>query len=324
MPRSGNPIFPVVNLMLVPFGLFGTFVGAAVLLSGEGGEIWWLYVGFLLSGVLMLGGVVTNLVKWWRWQREENAAAAALAAAVQAHAAPHSADSYAPPATWEAPPAPLTTHPAPPPASWEAPASPAAVPPAAPSAAEVPAAARPAAPPPAPVLAHWTYTPEEWGAYTRREIKYRNREAFWIFVGFVMLASVMLVWQESADWGTSFAVALVVGALMGGGKWLIARTAHERNVATPRGEVVISPTALLMNGTYQVIQDHHFRFRSARVIEDERPQILEIGIEWPTRSGTATEEYRIPIPAGREEEARAIAHELGYLRQIGDPRRAGG
>jgi hypothetical protein len=299
MPRSGNPFFPVINLMLVPFGLFGTFVGAAVLLSGEGGEIWWLYVGFLLSGVLMLWGVVWNLVKWWRWQRDENAAAAAMAAAARAHAAPPSAEPYALPA------------------SWETPAPPAAAHPAAPSASPAPARAQP----PAPVLAHWTYTPEEWSAYTQREIKYRGSEAFWIFVGFVLLATLMLVWQESADWGTSFAVALAVGALLGGGKWLIARTAHERNVATPRGEVVISPTAILMNGSYQVIQDHHFRFRAARVIEGERPQILEIGIEWPTRSGMATEEYRIPIPAGREDEARAIAHELGYLRQIGDPRR---
>jgi hypothetical protein len=109
-------------------------------------------------------------------------------------------------------------------------------------------------------------------------------------------------------------VSLVIGALMGGGKWLLARMAHQQNTATPRGEVVITPTAVLMNGRYQVIQDHHFRFRAARVSDGERPPILEIAIEWPTRSGTASDEYRIPIPAGREEEARAIARELneGY------------
>ncbi|MFL5385745.1 MAG: hypothetical protein ACJ8GN_24790 [Longimicrobiaceae bacterium] len=315
MPRSGNPFFPVVNLMLVPFGLFTTFVGAAVLLSGEGGEIWWLYVAFLLSGVLMLWGAASNLVKWWRWQRDENAAAAAMAAATRAHAAPHSAEPYAPPASWEAPPAPATTHPAAPPASWETPAPPPAAHPAAPP---TPSAAA------APVLAHWTYSPDEWSAYTRREVQYRRSEAFWIFVGTVVLGIVVLRWWEGTDWGTTLAVSLTIAALMGGGKWLIARSAQQRNVATPRGEVVISPTAILMNGSYQVIQDHHFRFRAARVIEGERPAILEIGIEWPTRSGTATEEYRIPIPAGREDEARAIAQELGYLRQIGDPRRVRG
>jgi hypothetical protein len=260
MPRSGNPFFPVVNLMLVPFGLFALLVGIAVLVSGEGGEIWWLYVGFLLSGLLMLGGAASNLVRWWRWQRQENAAAAAMAAAARVHAS------------------------------------------------------EPAAPLPAPVLAHWTYEPGEWSAYASREVAHRSSEAFWIFVGFVMLGTVMLAWQTSGDWTASFGLSLLLGAIIGGGKWLIARSQHQGNVATPCGEVVITPTAVLMNGRYGVLQDHHFRFLGARILEDERPQILLLTIDWPTRSGRVSDTYRIPIPAGREDEARVVAQELtaGY------------
>jgi hypothetical protein len=169
MPRSGNPAFPLANLMLVPFGLFGLFVGAAVLISGEGGELWWLYVAFLLSGALMLGGVASNLVRWWRWQRDENAAAAAMAAAVRAPAAP-------PPVTSVAP---IAVQPGAPPAVQAVAASPA------------PPTALPG-PPPAPVVAHWTYDPAEWSAYTRREAAYRGREAFWIFVGVAILGVLLL------------------------------------------------------------------------------------------------------------------------------------
>ena len=39
MLRSGNPFFPIVNLMLVPFGLFALLIGIMVLAAGEGGEI---------------------------------------------------------------------------------------------------------------------------------------------------------------------------------------------------------------------------------------------------------------------------------------------
>jgi hypothetical protein len=272
----------MINLMLVPFGLFGLFVGAAVLIAGDGGEVWWLYVGFLVSGVLMLWGAASNLVRWWRWQRNESAAAAAMAAAVRAHSAPPAGPSPATPVMHPGvpSPAPPATHPG---------------------------------LPPVKVVAHWTYEPEEWRAYAEREVSHRGGEAFWLFVA-VTLVGTPLVWQESRSWGISFAISLLLGAVVGGLRLLIARAAHAQNVTTPRGEVVITPTAILMNGSYQVIQDHHFRFRSARVIEDERPPILEIGIEWPTRSGRATEEYRIPIPAGREDEARAIAHEFntGY------------
>ena len=260
MPRSGNPVFPVINLMLVPFGLFALFVGIAVLAAGEGGEVWWLYVVFLLAGLLMLGGAASNLVRWWRWQRREDAAAAAMAAAARAHAVD------------------------------------------------------PAAPLPAPVLAHWTYEPVEWSAYASREVGHRGGEALWRFVGTVALGTALLGWRDDVGWGTAFFVSLAVGAMIGGGKWLIARSAHQQNVATPRGEVVITPTAVLMNGRYEVLQDHHFRFLGARILEDERPRILLLTIDWPTRSGRVSDTYRIPIPAGREHEARAVARELvaGY------------
>jgi hypothetical protein len=194
MPRSGNPAFPLANLMLVPFGLFGSFVGAAVLISGEGGELWWLYAAFLVSGALMLGGVASNLVRWWRWQRDENAAAAATEAAVRAHAAP-------PPMT---PVAPIA----------------------------VPHAALPG-PPPAPVVAHWTYDSAEWRAYTRREAAYRGREAFWIFVGVAILGVLLLRWRECADRSTALGVSLGIGALMGEGSgcsraWRTSRTRRLR------------------------------------------------------------------------------------------------
>jgi hypothetical protein len=231
-------------------------VGILVLASGEGGEMWWLFVGFALSGVLMLGGAASNLVRWWRWQRREEAEARAMAAAARARAA----DS--------------------------------------------------AAPLPARVMAHWTYQPGEWGAYASREVAHRGREALWLFVGTVVLGMLLLGWREAMDWREVFAASLGVGAMLGGGKWLLARSAHRQNVATPRGEVVITPTAVLMNGRYQVLQDHHFRFRGARILEDERPRILELSVDWPTRAGRVSDSYRIPIPAGREDEARAVAREL--------------
>lgn len=171
----------------------------------------------------------------------------------------------------------------------------------------------PASVPSIPVLAHWTYEPAEWSAYTQREVRDRTAEGWGLFIGVVLLGTVV-VWQEARSWPLSFAIALGFGAVIGGAKWLMAKSAHAQNTATPRGEVVISPTAILMNGNYQVIQDHHFRFRSAHVQEDVQPKLLVIGIEWPTRGGVVTEDYRIPIPAGREGEAHGVVRALEALR----------
>lgn len=262
MPRSGNPFFPVVNLMLVPIGLGMLVIGPVGLFSDS--EIWFVFAGLTAAGALMVGGAVHNIVKWWRWQRREEGEAAAMAAAARAHTA------LLDPSV-------------------------------------------PASLPSIPVLAHWTYEPDEWSAYAQREVRDRNAEGCGLVIGVVLLGTVV-VWQEARSWPLSFAIALGLGAVIGGAKWLMAKSAHERNTATPRGEVVISPTAILMNGSYQVIQDHHFRFRSAQVQENVQPKLLVIGIEWPTRSGVVTEDYRIPIPAGREAEAHYVARELEKLR----------
>jgi hypothetical protein len=256
MPRSGNPAFPVINLVLVPFALFGVLLGALVLAAGAGGEIWWAFVGLIVGGLLMLGGAISNLVRWRRWARREEAAAASMAAVARAR----SAD--------------------------------------------------PAAPLPAPVVAHWTYAAGDWSAYASREADHRGGEALGLFLGMVLVGTPMLAWVKDVGWGIAFAVSLVVGAMMGGGKLLMALTEHRRNVATPGSEVVITPTAVLMNGRYHVLQDHQFRFRGARILEGERPQILELSIEMSSGSGPVPETYRIPIPAGREHEARAVARDL--------------
>lgn len=268
MPRSGNPFFPVVNLMLVPVGLMILVIGLVGLFSDP--EIWFVFAGLTVAGVLMVGGAAHSLVKWWGWQRREEGEAASMAAVARGHAA------------------------------LAGPAVPASAP-------------GGAATPSVPVLAHWTYAPEEWSAYAQREVRDRTAEGCGLFIGVVLLGTVV-VWQEARSWPLSFAIALGLGAVIGGAKWLMAKSAHERNTATPRGEVVISPTAILMNGSYKVIQDHHFRFRSAHVQEDVQPKLLVIGIEWPTRGGVVTEDYRIPIPAGREAEAHGVARELEKLR----------
>jgi hypothetical protein len=91
---------------------------------------------------------------------------------------------------------------------------------------------------------------------------------------------------------------------------VLAHWTYPWSTATPAGDVVISPTAILMNDHYQVIQDHHFRFRSAHVVDDVRPKLLVIGIEWPTRYGMMRDDYRIPIPDCREDQARKVASAL--------------
>jgi len=166
---------------------------------------------------------------------------------------------------------------------------------------------------PAPVLAHWTYDPAEWRAYAHAELRYRTREALTMTAATVAVGTPVLGLLEG-EWKLAFVVSAVIGTLIGVGRWLVARAAYGRNRAVSHGDVVLGRDAMLVNGRYEVVHDNRIHFGGARVLEGGCPAILEIRIMVPGKYRRMAEEYRIPIPAGREEEARAVARELAEAR----------
>jgi hypothetical protein len=160
-----------------------------------------------------------------------------------------------------------------------------------------------------PVLAHWTYTPEEWGRYAASEIRFRSREALWMGLGALLLGTLVLGLLEG-EWGLAAAVSGAVGGFIALGRWLMAFFAWRRHRAVPTGDVVIGTTAILVNRRYEVVHDRRVRFGGARVLEGARPAVLEVTIMVPGKYRRVAEEYRIPIPSGREDEARSVAAAL--------------
>ncbi|HEU4556526.1 MAG TPA: hypothetical protein VFS20_01710 [Longimicrobium sp.] len=177
-----------------------------------------------------------------------------------------------------------------------------------------------------PVLAHWRYAPDEWRAYTSAEIRFRTRDALASAAFVAVLGTVVLGLLSRGDWPVAIGISGGMGALIGLGRWVMAWTAHRRNVGVQSGEVIVGPTALLWNGRYEVLRDRRIDFGGARVLTKFHPPILEITIKVPGRYRRIPEEYRIPIPAGRLDEAQTVADALnrahGFTPQIAQP--AGG
>jgi hypothetical protein len=160
-----------------------------------------------------------------------------------------------------------------------------------------------------PVLAHWRYAPEEWHAYAAAELRYRTREAL-AMGGIVVALGTAFLGLVERKWGLAFGISAAVGGLIALGRWAVAWSAHRRNVSVASGEVIVGPTALLVNGRYEVLHDRRIHFGGARVLPGPRPAILELTVMVPGRYRRIPEEYRIPIPAGREAEAHAVIEAL--------------
>ncbi|HEX8320962.1 hypothetical protein [Longimicrobium sp.] len=159
------------------------------------------------------------------------------------------------------------------------------------------------------VLARWTYTADEWREYTQAEWKRRRLEA--IVVGTLLLLVGYCSGRGGGDEGNAMmAAAGLVGVAVAGGLLGRAYLARKANESAP-GEAVITGSAILLNGKYHVLSNDTYSFQGVRYDTEAKPPLLEFSISWSTRKGHSGEKIRVPVPAGRDAEAREVVAALG-------------
>lgn len=154
------------------------------------------------------------------------------------------------------------------------------------------------------VLAHWVYEPAAWSSYTGGEVKRRTGESMRIAITVFLVGLVGGSGGGQEGWtmiGSATFVAVII--LVGG--MLMAKGDHQANVSGP-GEAIITPTAILLNGRYHVLRNDTYHLHGVSFDEAAHPPQLQFTIGWSTRSGPTRDNIRIPVPRGREEEAREV------------------
>jgi len=168
------------------------------------------------------------------------------------------------------------------------------------------------------VLAHWTYTEEEWDRYTRAQSRTSRSEKitlFFVISGFALLFGVgFLLFAPDKDAGLAvFLTMLGLIAVIGVTAFLSIKLSDLRSRGQRR-EVYISS-----DGVYIGRELHTWNVAGATLEEvgfRERPSaLLEISYSYPTRYGMDTATVRVPVPRGQEKAARQIADRLNGLRR---------
>ncbi len=306
MPSSSNPLNLLSAALLGFMGVPCTFLGVVGVLADSGPmrPVWGMLT---VGGLGMIWGAVQAVVAWRRAEARERGHEAALYAVARSSTVAGLAGGAAQPAIADAGApegsavgtADAGTLPAPAVRTADQAASTAAP--------VAPPPAAPAALPDAEVLAHWRYGEDEWSEYTRRELHFRKGEALRVGLAVLLFGMLLLAYQEDASYAAAIGVSAFVGGAIYLGRRLQAGAAHAANTATRGGEVIISPRAVMVNGRYHVLQDDRFHFAGVRLLDEENPPVLEFSVTWGTRSGPADEQVYVPVPRGREEEARALA-----------------
>jgi hypothetical protein len=298
MPNSSHPANAVAGGFLAFFGLAFLATGVSVLLgdSDLGATRPFYVVGAIVGAALLLGGVRMMLAQR-RSQRDESRHRASMRASVGPPMPPEEpALEVRPPATAAAAhmavPAPSIDAAAPP-TAWRAPA---------------PMGAHAALPSGEPVLAHWTSAADEWKTYMAAEWTRRLWEG--AFLGPLMAGIAWTILRNEPEMNVPLA-ALGVGVFFFLVPLLRALAARQTDPSGP-AEAIITPTAVLLNGRYHVLEDGRIRFGGVQLTELGKAQVLEFTVKWRTRGGMSGEHLRIPVPVGRRAEAEAIVETFAH------------
>lgn len=161
------------------------------------------------------------------------------------------------------------------------------------------------------VLAHWTYTLREWELYAEGEAKRARKAAlivfpilllpllFFLYIGFFRAGGATAAPLLIA-FGVVAGVSLLVWALI----FLPARSLKKRGP----GDAYVTPDAVLLGGRL-----YSWRVMGARltkvVYEAGDPSVVEFAWIQPgagARGSSGRMDVRVPVPRGREEEARRL------------------
>lgn len=163
------------------------------------------------------------------------------------------------------------------------------------------------------VLARWTYDPADWQRWRDEELTdTRAVPVFGAILGGVfLLIGVVFLAIDPDDMGLMFAIMTGVGVLIAGAAWLSAAL-RRRAILKDPCEAVITRGGVWYMGQLTDWNGVTSRLTGARVEQTGKRTFFTV--EYRQLAGRAARmvrsQVRIPVPEGREEEARELAKKL--------------
>jgi hypothetical protein len=159
------------------------------------------------------------------------------------------------------------------------------------------------------VLAHWSYTPQQWIRYSQKEHEAENAEkrglflvvmAFALFFGF-------LFWVFDAEAGFYVFVAMLGLIGLVGFAWRFSVWLNYRQNTSAVGEVYITKDGVYMNGRLYSWRAPLTHFKSVHLEDNRGVAVLAFRYcVFTGRAGNQIYTTRVPVPEGGEGEAQEV------------------
>ncbi len=160
------------------------------------------------------------------------------------------------------------------------------------------------------LLAHWTYTPDEWRSYTEKahkEKKASNKGIVLVIAAWAIVIGVIFIIINPEDW--KFPLFFCVGliAIIAPIAYLPVLLDYRRNKRY-MGEAYISRNGVYLNRVFHTWQGLGAQLES--VVYEEEARSLLFTYRAPDRTGLRQYTVRVPVPRGQEKAARKIIVEF--------------
>jgi len=158
------------------------------------------------------------------------------------------------------------------------------------------------------ILAHWTYSSEEWMKYTEKEYKEEKQSKKGLAIVISVIALLMgivffLADNENGIWVLAVMLALI--AVIAFTAWFTSWYNHRQNQKY-LGETYITEDAVYINRQLHTWRGLGARLDSVDLNQGESPLLLKFVYSAPTRTGMQEYTARIPVPKGQEAAAEKI------------------
>jgi len=162
------------------------------------------------------------------------------------------------------------------------------------------------------LLAHWTYESDYWLEYTLKEYaeeKSEKKGLFLIVTGFALFFG-LLFWVLDPEAG--FIVFLIMLALIGlvAFAWQFSAWYNYKQNLRGVKEAYITKDAVYMNQRLYTWDTVFTCFEEVSQKDNHGLSLLVFKFTSATRAGPQTHTIRVPIPRGREKEAKEIVEEI--------------
>ncbi len=159
-------------------------------------------------------------------------------------------------------------------------------------------------------LAHWTYTETEWNSFIQEDLKENmsvNKATLRlvIIVSTIVLAVLLMVYRDNL-------FILIIAGIIGMLTVVAFAAPRIRSHFLKKGihEALVGERSAIIGGTFQTWTQLGAYLIGTDIYEEAEIPVLHIIFEFPTLQATQQEIVRIPVPAGKIEEARKIVEIL--------------